>query len=164
MEKEYHSELFDIRRVCESDKELFREVAKAEYLFGRIYDVEPDIGINVYWEGLVGDATEKNYSVFLNNGDFLGRLALQGLDNEFPELAIIIIKKYQGQGYGEPLLREWLNWVQATMGYRRIDVKIDRSNTRSVRLFQKLKAIVDQDGDIIYCHLDLPLEERKDLE
>ena len=50
MEQEYHSELFDIRRVSENDKELFREVAKAEYLFGRLYDVEPDIGLKVYWE------------------------------------------------------------------------------------------------------------------
>ena len=47
MEQEYHSELFDIRRVSENDKELFREVAKAEYLFGRLYDVEPDIGLQV---------------------------------------------------------------------------------------------------------------------
>lgn len=48
LELEFHSELFDIRRVCQSDKELFREVAKAEYLFGRLYDVDPDIGIKVY--------------------------------------------------------------------------------------------------------------------
>lgn len=79
MEQEYHSELFDVRRVSENDKELFREVAKAEYLFGRLYDVEPDIGLKVYWESMTEDDTEINYSVFLKNGDLLGRVALQGI-------------------------------------------------------------------------------------
>lgn len=34
MEQEFHSEEFDIRRVSENDKELFRDVAEAEYLSG----------------------------------------------------------------------------------------------------------------------------------
>ena len=101
MEQEYHSELFDIRRVSENDKEL-----------------------------------------------------------KFPELAIIIVKQYQGQGYGELLLKEWLNWICTTMGYHRINIRIDSSNTRSIKLFRKLKAIVDREEDIIYCHLDLPIEWR----
>lgn len=92
------------------------------------------------------------------NGDLLGRVALQGIDNKFPELAIIIVKQYQGQGYGELLLKEWLNWICTTMGYQRINIRIDSSNTRSIKLFQKLKAIVDREEDIIYCHLDLPME------
>ena len=63
MEQEYHSELFDIRCVSENDKELFREVAKAEYLFGRLYDVEPDIGLKVYWESVTEDDTEINNGI-----------------------------------------------------------------------------------------------------
>ena len=55
--------------------------------------MEPDIGLKVYWESLTGDDTEINYSVFLKNGDLLGRVALQGIDNKFPELAIIIVKQ-----------------------------------------------------------------------
>lgn len=158
MEREYHSELFDIRRVSERDKELFREIVKAEYLLGRLYIVDPDVGLKVYWENIVKDDTDINYSVFLKNGDLLGRVALQGINQDVPELAIVIVEKYQGQGYGELLLREWLNWVQSTLGYNRINVKIDSSNTRSKRLFQKLKAVVDDEGDIIYCHLELPMK------
>lgn len=48
MDQEYHSELFDIRRVVEGDKELFRDVAAAEYIFGRVYKIEPEIGIKIY--------------------------------------------------------------------------------------------------------------------
>ena len=158
MEQEYHSKNFDIRRVCESDKELFRKVAEAEYLFGRIYVIDPEIGIKVYWKTIIEEDTDINYSVFLKNGDLLGRVALQGINNDIPELSIIIVKQYQGQGYGELLLKEWLNWIYSTKGYHRINIRIDSSNTRSIKLFQKLKAIVDREEDIIYCHLDLPME------
>ena len=111
MEQEFHSEEFDIRRVSENDKELFRDVAEAEYLFGKLYKVDPDIGIKVYWENMLEDETDINFSVFLKNGDLLGRVALQSVDKSIPELAIVIVKKYQGQGYGAVLLEQFLNWI-----------------------------------------------------
>lgn len=39
--------MFDIRRVSENDRDLFRDVAAAECLFGRLYKVDPNIGIKV---------------------------------------------------------------------------------------------------------------------
>ena len=43
------------------------------------------------------------------------------------------------------------------MGYYRINIRIDSSNERSKGLFKKMGAIVDDEDDIIYCHLNLPL-------
>lgn len=157
MEQELHTELFDIRKVAAEDRELFNDVVAAEYLMGKLYKVDPKIAGKVYWETIVEDKADINYSVFLKNGDLLGRVALQGIDESVPELAIVIVKKYQGQGYGAKLLQEWLNWVCENMGYNRINVKIDNSNTRSKRLFKKIGAIVDDVDDIIYCHINLPL-------
>ena len=157
MEQELHTELFDIRRVAAEDRELFNDVVAAEYLMGKLYKVDPEIAGKVYWETIVEDKADINYSVFLKNGDLLGRVALQGIGENVPELAIVIVKKYQGQGYGAKLLKEWLNWVCENMGYNRINVKIDNSNTRSKRLFKKIGAIVDDEDDIIYCHINLPL-------
>lgn len=82
---------------------------------------------------------------------------MQGVDQDIPELAIVIVKKYQGQGYGAVLLKQFLNWIHENMGYCRINVKIDHSNERSKALFKKIGAIVDDEDDIIYCHLDLPV-------
>lgn len=157
MEQELHTELFDIRRVAAEDRELFNDVVAAEYLMGKLHKVDPEIASKVYWETIVEDKEDINYSVFLKNGDLLGRVALQGIGKNMPELAIVIVKKYQGQGYGAKLLKEWLNWVCKNMGYNRINVKIDNSNTRSKHLFKKIGAIVDDEDDIIYCHINLPL-------
>lgn len=47
---------------------------------------------------------------------------------------------------------------QITPNNKYSNIRIDSSNTRSIKLFRKLKAIVDREEDIIYCHLDLPIE------
>lgn len=47
---------------------------------------------------------------------------------------------------------------QITPNNKYSNIRIDSSNTRSIKLFRKLKAIVDREEDIIYCHIDLPIE------
>lgn len=86
---------------------------------------------------MLEDETDINFSVFLKNGDLLGRVALQSVDKSIPELAIVIVKKYQGQGYGAVLLEQFLNWIYEIMGYYRINIRIDSSNERSKGLFKK---------------------------
>lgn len=157
MKQELHTELFDIRRVVAEDRELFGDVVAAEYLMGKLYKIDPEIANKVYWETIVEDKADINYCVFLKNGDLIGRVALQGIDGSVPELAIVIVNKYQGQGYGVKILKEWLNWVHENMGYNRINVRIDSSNMRSKRLFKKIGTVIDDEGDIIYGHINLPL-------
>ena len=101
----------------------------------------------MYWDTIVTVITKDN--------DLIGRVALQGIDMDVPELAIVIVKDYQGKGYGEKIIRAWLSWVHETMGYCRINKKIDSQNCRSIRLFQKLGAIVDHDGSEVQCHIIL---------
>lgn len=47
----------------------------------------------------------------------------------------MLAKQYQGQGYGAMLISQFLNWVYETIGYHRINVRIDRSNERSILEF-----------------------------
>lgn len=157
MNIEFNSDIFDIRQVNDSDKELVRDIVKAEYLLGRVYSVVPDIATNIYWENVIKRKTDLNFLVFLKNGDLLGRIALQKIDKDIPELAIVIIKKYQSQGYGTSLVKQFLDWIYDTMGYSQINIKIDNSNQKSIGLFKKLGMIVDKEDSIIFGHLNLPL-------
>lgn len=154
--RDYQSDQFFVREVVESDREYMKAVAAAEYLFGRLYVVEPEIGIKVYWDEMIKVKGDLNYLAFLNNGDLLGRVALQGINEDYPELAIVIVKEYQSKGYGYLLLKQWLNWVYSEGVCNRINVKIDCDNKKSVGLFKKLGAIVDDEDDIIRCHINLP--------
>lgn len=145
--------------MSENDKEFLKDLVEAEYILGEVYKVEPKIVMKFYWEIIIESRTDKNYLVFLKNRDLLGRVALQGVDRDIPELAIVIVKKYQGQGYSAVLLKQWLNWVHKNMGYSRINMKIDAANEKSKGLFKKIGAVIDDEDEenIIYCHLNLPL-------
>ena len=149
------TEEFNIRKVMDSDYEAFGKIAAAEYLFGRMYEIDPELAKKVYWDTIVTADKDINYAVITKDNDLIGRVALQGIDMDVPELAIVIVKDYQGKGYGEKIIRAWLSWVHETMGYCRINIKIDSQNRRSIRLFQKLGAIVDHDGSEVQCHIIL---------
>ena len=157
MNQEFQSDIFDIRQVNDSDKKLFEDIVASEYLIGTVYSVAPDIATNVYWNDVINRKTDLNFSVFLKNGDLLGRVALQEIEKAIPELAIVIVKKYQSQGYGTSLIKQFLNWIYDTMGYSQINIKIDNSNQKSKGLFKKLGIIIDKDDSIISGHLNLPL-------
>lgn len=150
------TEEFNIRKVMDSDYEAFGKIAAAEYLFGRMYEIDPELAKKVYWDTIVTADKDINYAVITKDNDLIGRVALQGIDMDVPELAIVIVKDYQGKGYGEKIIRVWLPWMHETMGYCRINIKIDSQNCRSIRLFQKLGAIVDHDGSEVECHILLP--------
>lgn len=149
------TEEFNIRKVMDSDYEAFGKIAAAEYLFGRMYEIDPELAKKVYWDTIVTADKDINYAVITKDNDLIGRVALQGIDMDVPELAIVIVKDYQGKGYGEKIIRVWLSWVYKAMGYCRINIKIDSQNRRSIRLFQKLGAIVDHDGSEVECHIIL---------
>lgn len=69
------NEEFNIRKVMDCDYGSLGDIAEAEYVFGSMYGIDP-------------------------------------------ELAIVIAKKYQGQGYGVRILESWLPWVKGELGYR----------------------------------------------
>lgn len=154
---EFISERFLVRAVTDTDKDYMKAVAEAEYLFGHIYVVDPEIGIKVYWEEIVKVSDDQNYIVFLNSGELIGRVALQGIHKDTPELAIVIVKEQQSKGYGYLLLKQWLNWVHQEAGYKRINIRIDSENKKSIALFKKLGAVIDDEADIICCHINMPI-------
>lgn len=108
------TEEFNIRKAMDSDYEAFGKIAAAEYLFGRMYEIDPELAKKVYWDTIVTADKDINYAVITKDNDLIGRVALQGIDMDVPELAIVIVKDYQGKGYGEKIIRAWLPWVHET--------------------------------------------------
>lgn len=154
---EYRSENFYIRKTDDRDYDNFRKVCEAEYLIGRIYKHQPKIAMKCFWETLF-EGEDIHYSIFLQDGEFLGRVSLQYGRCKYPEIAIVVVKKYQNQGYGFELLKEWCSWVHEVYGYSRLDILIDAENEPSIRLFRKLDVKWDsKDSDVLECHIELPL-------
>ena len=127
---EYRSENFYIRKTDDRDYDNFRKVCEAEYLIGRIYKHQPKIAMKCFWETLF-EGEDIHYSIFLQDGEFLGRVSLQYGRCKYPEIAIVVVKKYQNQGYGFKLLKEWCSWVHEVYGYSRLDILIDAGEKAS---------------------------------
>ena len=63
------------------------------------------------WE-TTQDPTILTYMIFLRDGDrFCGRVNMQKLDEEIPELGIDLLGKYQNQGYGPELVWKELPYI-----------------------------------------------------
>ena len=49
------TEEFNIRKVMDSDYEAFgKKIAAAEYLFCRMYEIDPELAKKVYWDTRYG--------------------------------------------------------------------------------------------------------------
>ncbi len=79
--------------------------------------------------------------IFLRDSEtFLGRVNLQSIDQEFPEVGIDLISAYRNQGYGPEALTGFLNWWYQTRNTVRAKVRIMSENTHSIHIFEKLGA------------------------
>ena len=93
---------------------------------------------------LLGDFIRgRGYSLFdfPQDGEFLGRVSLQYGRCKYPEIAIVVVKKYQNQGYGFKLLKEWC-YVGCMKCMDIADLDIFNTMlvkmSPSIRLFRKL--------------------------
>lgn len=79
--------------------------------------------------------------IFLRDGDrFCGRVNMQKIDEEVPELGIDLLEEYQNQGYGPEVITAFANWYGENHHMSEIKVRIMAVNTRSAHVFQKLGA------------------------
>ena len=70
------TEEFNIRKAMDSDYEDFGKIAVAEYLFGRMYEIDPELAKKVYWDTIVTADKDINYAVITKDNDLIGRAAL----------------------------------------------------------------------------------------
>lgn len=102
-----------------------------------------------------------NAMIFLNDsGDFIGKICMQNIDRDLPELGIDILKAYQNQGYGPEAIIAFCNWYFLTYGLRKVKVRIDEDNAHSIHIFEKLGAKYDQSTTYMPKDALEALEER----
>lgn len=76
------TEEFNIRKVMDSDYEAFGEIAAAEYLFGRMYEIDPELAKKVYWDTIVTADKDINYAVITKDNDLITAPLVQRLSKK----------------------------------------------------------------------------------
>lgn len=79
--------------------------------------------------------------VFLREGNtFCGRVNMQNIDTEKPELGVDILRDYQNHGYGPEAITGFVNWYNSSRCISQIRVCISSANAHSIHVFEKLGA------------------------
>ena len=67
----------------------------------------------------------------------LGPLPLEAIAHVF-RLTIVVHPGFRGQGIGEALMRDLMDWVQQTPRAGKIELLVRSTNVRAIRLYEKL--------------------------
>lgn len=101
-----------------------------------------------------------SYLIFLRDGgQFCGRVNMQKIDEEVPELGIDLLEKYQNHGYGPEAITTFANWYGENRHVSEIKVRIMTVNTRSTHVFQKLGAEYLQEDSTFSAAIKRLVEE-----
>lgn len=100
------------------------------------------------WETTQDPAILTGVIFLRDSGQFCGRVNMQEVDREVPEIGIDILEAYQNQGYGPEAAAAFANWYGEDRQITEIKVCIAAANVRSAHVFQKLgAAYIGEDPD-----------------
>lgn len=141
--------------VFETKRCLVREITTEDVT--RLYEIYSDPAVTSYIEALYADETaERSYIrdyidnvygfygygmwVVINkaDGQLIGRAGIEPKE-DFAELGYVIAREYQNQGYATEVCRGVLLYAADTLGLPDIYVRVQKENTASLRICEKLK-------------------------
>lgn len=138
-----------IRQLTEEDRDLMSLIwiGRCPTLFD-LFDGYKELQekfLRDMWE-TTQDPTLLTGVIFLKDGgQFCGRVNMQKIDEEIPELGIDLLKEYQNQGYGPETIAAFANWYGEKRHISGIKVRIAVGNAHSIHVFEKLGAEYMQD-------------------
>ncbi|MBR4343793.1 MAG: GNAT family N-acetyltransferase [Lachnospiraceae bacterium] len=135
---------------------IIRELSdKDMYLYRRLIKSYPDVLNDISMAGLspkdfklrheayirysYGFLGYGIWGIFLKQGGMIGIAGIDGTDE--PELSYALFKKYFGKGYAFEACDFILKYCRSVLNLNNIIINTDFSNTRSIKLAEKLKEI-----------------------
>ena len=135
-----------IRKIEDSDQDLVYALSQESSLLSSFPkdDEYVDLYRKVCWDETNSPNTYNGMIFIKDSGEFVGKVCMQHIDRELPELGIDIAKVFQNHGYGPEAIIAFCNWYSATYGLRVVKVRISEENAHSMHIFEKLGAEYDK--------------------
>lgn len=139
-----------IRQLTEEDRDLMSLIwtERCSALFDLLGDDKEarEKCLSDMWE-TTQDPNLLTGIIFLrDSGQFCGRVNMQKMDQEIPEVGIDILKDLQNQGYGSEAVAGLANWFGESRYISKVKALIAAGNTHSTHMFEKLGAVYLQDN------------------
>jgi RimJ/RimL family protein N-acetyltransferase len=153
----------ELRAVSEQDFENFMAVSYENSAMKSAF--KDDVFKMDMWETHIAENTA-NYSIFdKTSGEYVGYCGIKNLTQDNWEIAIELLKKFQGKGYGYNALVLMFNALENLTGVSVYRSRVDSDNYASQGLMKKLGARPNGIGEM-FLHGDELIrfqEENKDL-
>ena len=135
-----------IRQVTDEDFELISLIWR-DWIPAFLRDNEAACNglCHKLWEDMKDPVTLTGIIFLRDRNRFCGRVNMQKIDEEVPELGIDILREYQNQGYGPEAIAAFANWYGENRHISKIKVRVSAANAHSAHVFQKLGAQYKQE-------------------
>lgn len=95
-----------------------------------------------YEKIMIDDVLDENTfycSIYdVDTDDYMGYCGINNVNTEEWELAVELLKEYQGRGYGYRVMTTFMNCIKAETGCGHFITRVDPENTASQKLMKKL--------------------------
>lgn len=134
------SERLYIRKIDESDKNdvcsLYENITSC-HLDRNQKEINEKYR-NFLWAEINSKDTINYVIVEKTSGSFVGKICMQHINNEFPELGIDLLKVFQNIGYGPEAIKAFVNWYSKEYHVFQIKIRIEKNNLHSIHVFEKI--------------------------
>lgn len=126
-----------LRKVCETDREMFIELQKETSMVKSMF--KDEAYCTMFWNEHTQD--KALMATIEVDGEYAGYCGINNLAHEQWEIGIELLKKWRGKGIGYIAVSTFLSAIKSRIQIREFFVKIDPENYVSQRLFEKLGAV-----------------------
>lgn len=136
------TERLELRKIQDSDKPFIYELA--DELHSASFSKENEDFRKkfnqVYWEKITSSYTFNALIFLKGTDDFVGRICMQHIDEDVPELGIDILSHHQNKGFAPESVVTFCNWYSDKYKIDKTKIRIENENTHSIHVFEKLGA------------------------
>ena len=132
-----------IRKMNDADRDLTKQIfAEGEFADKYRDDAEMyKLMETAIWEDICQPDTINGMIFEKGTREFCGRVCMQRIDEEYPEIGIELLRSKQNQKIGPEAIVAFSNWYHKEYGISCVRVRIAEENTHSRHVFEKLGAI-----------------------
>ena len=136
------TERLELRKIHDSDKSFIFELA--DELHSASFSKENEDFRKkfnqVYWEKITSPDTFNSLMFLKGTDDFIGRICMQHIDEDVPELGINILSRHQNKGFAPESVVAFCNWYSGKYKIKKTKIRIENENAHSIHVVEKLGA------------------------
>ena len=131
-----------IREIEDGDQDLVYELSQESSLFSDMPRDDEFVALykKYNWEEANSPCTYNGMIFRKDTDEFVGKICMQFTDREVPELGIDIMNAMKNFGYGPEAIEAFCTFYWSKTGVAKIKVRISKSNSHSIHIFEKLGA------------------------